>query len=111
MSLDAGKEMVRHITSTLLGIEVHVIEVREYGRMRLEVLVPEAMLGKAIGRGGETVRSIEHLFGQFMKSDRPPTIRMRALEQMRIPLDMPDEELPTDENCGEAPVATGGFQN
>ena len=113
MRFETGKELVRQVASAILGTEVHVIAVRGGGpdKTRLEVLVPEAMLGKAVGRGGETVRALEHILAEMLQVNRPPKIRIRAIEKMSVRFsveenDETDTPFNPDLDAGETPRVT-----
>lgn len=112
MRFETGKELVRQVTSAILGTDVHVIAVRGgTDEKQLDVLVPEALLGRAIGRDGETVRALEHILAEMLQMNRPPRIRFRAIEKMSVPFALEEEneessDLDSDVYVGETPRAT-----
>lgn len=110
MRFETGKELVRQVASAILGTEVHVIAVcGGADKTRLDVLVPEALLGKAVGRGGETVRALEHILAETLQVNRPPRIRFRAIERMNVPFALEEEDKVTpelDTDARETPGVT-----
>lgn len=82
MEPNAARELIRIVTSSVLGIEVQVNATGAGEKIRFEVLVPRTFVSRAIGRRGETARAMHHLVRESM--NQPFEIRIAAIEDAPI---------------------------